>query len=61
MPTVLDDPADIFAVLIDDVDEELFLDRVEDFELVPDNRLRHQPNFALRALKELHITFTRKA
>jgi cytochrome P450 len=38
-----------------------FLDRIEDFELVPDNRFRHQPNFALRALKELHVTFTKKA
>lgn len=39
-----------------------FIDRVDDFELTPGrNDLRHQPNFALRALKELHITFTRRA
>jgi cytochrome P450 len=39
-----------------------FLDQVDDFELEPQkNSLRHHPNFALRALKELHITFTRKA
>ena len=38
-----------------------FIDRVDDFELGPENKLRHQPNFALRALKELHITFTKKA
>jgi cytochrome P450 len=39
-----------------------FFDRVEDFELVKEkNTLRHHPNFALRALKELHITFTPKA
>jgi cytochrome P450 len=36
-----------------------FLDRVEDFELTPGrNDLRHAPNFALRALKALHISFT---
>ena len=39
-----------------------FLDRVDDFQLdMEKNTLRHHPNFALRALKELHITFTRKA
>jgi cytochrome P450 len=39
-----------------------FIERVEDFELAPDrNTLRHAPNFALRALKELHITFRKKA
>lgn len=39
-----------------------FIDRVEDFKLPPErNNLRHQPNFALRALKELHITFTPRA
>jgi cytochrome P450 len=38
-----------------------FIDRVEDFELTPDkNQLRHAPNIALRALKELHITFRKK-
>ena len=38
-----------------------FIDRVEDFELAPErNTLRHAPNFALRALKELHITFTKR-
>ncbi|MEN3952576.1 cytochrome P450 [Iodidimonas sp. SYSU 1G8] len=35
-----------------------FIDRVEDFALAPGNTLRHQPNYMLRALKELHITFT---
>lgn len=38
-----------------------FLDRIEDFELEPDNDLRHAPNFCLRALKELRITFTRRS
>ena len=39
-----------------------FIDRVEDFELAADkNLLRHAPNFALRALKELHITFKKRA
>ena len=39
-----------------------FIDRVDDFELAPErNTLRHAPNFALRALKELHITFRRKS
>jgi cytochrome P450 len=39
-----------------------FIDRVEDFELTPErNALRHAPNFALRALKELHITFTKRS
>ena len=39
-----------------------FIDRVEDFELTPGkNQLRHAPNFALRALKELHITFKRRS
>jgi cytochrome P450 len=39
-----------------------FFDRVDDFELdMEKNRLRHHPNFALRALKELHVTFTPKA
>jgi cytochrome P450 len=39
-----------------------FIDRVEDFELTPGrNALRHAPNFALRALKELHITFTKRS
>ncbi len=38
-----------------------FIDRVDDFELAADrNLLRHAPNFALRALKELRITFTRR-
>ena len=38
-----------------------FIDRAEDFELAPGrNDLRHAPNFALRALKELHITFTKR-
>jgi cytochrome P450 len=36
-----------------------FVDRVADFALAPDeNDLRHAPNFALRALKHLNITFT---
>jgi cytochrome P450 len=39
-----------------------FIDRVEDFELIPErNALRHAPNFALRALKELHIRFTKRS
>jgi cytochrome P450 len=39
-----------------------FIDRVEDFELPPErNALRHAPNFALRALESLHITFTPRA
>ncbi len=38
-----------------------FIDRVEDFELTPNkNQLRHAPNVALRALKELHITFKKR-
>ena len=36
-----------------------FVDRVEDFELTPGkNKLRHVPNFYLRALQELHIDIT---
>ena len=39
-----------------------FFDRVDDFELdMEKNSLRHHPNFALRALKELHITFKKKS
>jgi cytochrome P450 len=39
-----------------------FFDRIDDFELdAGKNTLRHHPNFALRALKELNVTFTRKA
>lgn len=35
-----------------------FIDRIEDFELIPDkNNLRHLPNYGLRILKELHIEF----
>lgn len=38
-----------------------FVDRIEDFKLTEGkNNLRHQPNFCLRALKELHIEFTPK-
>lgn len=38
-----------------------FVDRIEDFKLAEGkNNLRHQPNFCLRALKELHIEFTPK-
>ncbi len=36
-----------------------FIDSVEDFWLAPEkNDLRHYPNYALRALNELHIEFT---
>ena len=39
-----------------------FIDNVEDFRLAPGrNNLRHYPNYALRALNELHIEFTAKA
>lgn len=35
-----------------------FIDRIEDFRLSPGrNKLRHHPNYGLRALKELHIDF----
>ena len=38
-----------------------FLDRIEDFNLAEGkNKLRHAPNFCLRALKELHIEFRKK-
>ncbi|MEN3951720.1 cytochrome P450 [Iodidimonas sp. SYSU 1G8] len=38
-----------------------FIDRIDDFWLAPGkNKFRHQPNFCLRALKELHIEFTPK-
>ncbi len=38
-----------------------FVDRIDDFRLIEGrNNLRHQPNFCLRALKELHITFKPK-
>jgi len=36
-----------------------FIDRIEDFRLSPGrNKLRHHPNYGLRALKALHIDFT---
>ena len=39
-----------------------FVDRVDDFKLADGkNKLRHAPNFCLRALKELHIEFTKAA
>jgi cytochrome P450 len=38
-----------------------FIDRIADFRLAPGrNTLRHYPNYALRALNELHIEFTKK-
>jgi cytochrome P450 len=38
-----------------------FIDRIENFRLSPDrNLLRHQPNYSLRILKELHIEFIAK-
>jgi len=38
-----------------------FIDHVDDFWLTEGkNNLRHYPNYALRALNELHIEFTRK-
>jgi cytochrome P450 len=38
---------------------KVFLDRIDEFKLVEGrNDLRHQPNYNLRALKELHIEFT---
>jgi cytochrome P450 len=38
-----------------------FIDHVDDFWLAPGrNDLRHYPNYALRALNELHIEFRRK-
>jgi cytochrome P450 len=38
-----------------------FIDHVDDFRLVEGkNNLRHYPNYALRALNELHIEFTRR-
>jgi cytochrome P450 len=38
-----------------------FIDRIEDFQLTAGkNKLRHHPNYGLRALKELHIDFTAK-
>ena len=37
-----------------------FLDNVSSFQLTPHkNKLRHHPNYSLRALKELHIEFER--
>lgn len=37
-----------------------FVDRIDSFELIEGkNNLRHHPNFCLRALKELHIAFTK--
>jgi cytochrome P450 len=38
-----------------------FLDRIDDFALEPGNTLRHAPNYCLRALKELKISFTPRA
>ena len=40
-----------FKVLLERIDEMWFLDGLNDF--------RHHPNFCLRALRELHIGFTR--
>ena len=38
-----------------------FIDHIDDFQLAPGrNDLRHYPNYALRALNELHIEFTRR-
>ncbi len=38
-----------------------FIDNVADFQLTPGkNNLRHLPNYSLRILKELHITFEKK-
>ncbi|MFP6815356.1 MAG: cytochrome P450, partial [Pseudomonadales bacterium] len=38
---------------------KVFLDRIDEFKLVEGrNNLRHQPNYNLRALKELYIEFT---
>jgi cytochrome P450 len=38
-----------------------FIDRIAEFRLAPGrNTLRHYPNYALRALNELHIEFTKK-
>ncbi len=34
------------------------VDRIDDMWFAPGNDLRHQPNFCLRALAELHIEFT---
>lgn len=39
----------------------VFLENIDEFRLTPErNNLRHYPNYALRALKELHIEFKRK-
>lgn len=39
----------------------VFLEHIEDFHLAEGrNNLRHYPNYALRALNELHIEFTKK-
>jgi cytochrome P450 len=38
----------------------ILLDRIERFELVPGkNDFTHLPGFVLRALKELHVSFTK--
>lgn len=38
-----------------------FIDHIDEFWLEPGrNNLRHQPNYSLRALKELHIEFRRR-
>ena len=38
-----------------------FIDHIDEFRLTPGkNNLRHYPNYALRALNELHIDFTRR-
>jgi cytochrome P450 len=38
-----------------------FIDRIGEFHLAPGrNTLRHYPNYALRALNELHIEFTKR-
>ncbi|MFN3233278.1 MAG: cytochrome P450 [Alphaproteobacteria bacterium] len=37
-----------------------FTDRIDDFELTEGNKFRHHPNFCLRPMKELHITFDKK-
>ncbi len=37
---------------------EVLLNRVAEFQLSPRNDFRHKPGFVLRALEELHVSFT---
>ena len=37
---------------------EVLLNRVAEFQLLPRNDFRHKPGFVLRALEELHVSFT---